>query len=154
MGLKVVESTKRITEAGEEFTDVAVEGGGGLDDTATHGQPPGVDALPLPDDYAITVEDVGTGNVLAVGYIDPDNKGTAVAGEFRVYARNSSGAVVCDVHLKADGTVVVNGGTESAVKGDTFKTTYDAHTHSTAFGPSGPPAVPYPAAGLNSTVKV
>lgn len=70
-------------------------------------------------------------------------------GEVCVYSQHGN-----TILLNEDGEIILNGGEESAVKGDTFKSTYDAHVHPTAFGPSGVPSVLYPATGLNETVKL
>lgn len=64
--------------------------------------------------------------------------------------------------LEASGTAIVEaktvklgkGATESVIKGDAFKTFYEAHTHPTALGPSGPPLVKMPASTLSKKVKV
>lgn len=49
---------------------------------------------------------------------------------------------------------LLSGASEAIVKGDSFKATYDVHTHSTAFGPSGPPAIPLPPTNLSTNAKV
>ena len=67
-----------------------------------------------------------------------------------VEIKNENGTVI----VEAGGDIILNGGTEPAVKGELFKGTYDGHKHSTAFGPSGDPLVPIPPTNLNQTVKV
>lgn len=44
--------------------------------------------------------------------------------------------------------------TQAAVLGGLFKALYNAHTHTTAMGPSSPPVIPMPDACLSTTVKV
>ena len=61
------------------------------------------------------------------------------------------------VDINENGEIAINGGTEKVVKGDTFQGSFEAHTHSTAFGPSGAPLPPYnplPPGNFNDTIKV
>jgi hypothetical protein len=58
------------------------------------------------------------------------------------------------IDIKGGTVNLLDGADESVVRGDSFKTTYDAHTHATGMGPSGPPAVPLPANNLSSNCKV
>jgi len=91
-------------EGGEE--SVKVDPGGGANATARHVAPPGVDAPPLPGDYAEIDESSGKGTKRIVGYYDHRNTRLAEGGEFRVYGRDSDGEVVCSFWLKSDGTIV------------------------------------------------
>jgi hypothetical protein len=68
---------------------------------------PGVDALPLPGDEVMIEEAEGQGETSVNAFADPKNPGVAADGEHRTYARDASGAVVCEVWCKADGTVDV-----------------------------------------------
>lgn len=43
---------------------------------------------------------------------------------------------------------------EAMIKGNAFKTVYDAHVHPTPFGPSGPPTVPIPPTALSTKHKL
>lgn len=131
--------------------DCVVTLAGDVEVTATIYGLPGVECYPLPGDE---VKISWCGGSYVIDAVFRAKHADLGEGETILYGRDGSGVVVSTVHAKADGTVVLNGGTESAVKGDTMKSTYDVHTHSTAFGPSGPPAVAYPSAGLNNTVKV
>jgi hypothetical protein len=62
------------------------------------------------------------------------------------------------IFMKSDGTIVLDGpnirlgsgAVERLVKGDSFMALYNAHTHPTAVGPSGPPVKPMTAAQLSS----
>jgi hypothetical protein len=95
--------------------------------TAEHYTPPGVDALPQVGDEVVVEEAEGQGDRTVSKYQPPAAvEGVAAEGEHRVYARDASGAVVCEIHLKGsmeislgnaaggiqirpDGTVVING---------------------------------------------
>ena len=70
-------------------------------------QSAGDDSPPLPGDNVALVGSQRQGGRLAVGVIDNKNAGTAIAGEKRIYARDSAGAVVSELHLKADGSFIL-----------------------------------------------
>lgn len=92
-------------------------------------------------------------------------------GDSGTTVTNSSGTVVdladSDVqviaknaHIRSETVSLGEGATEPAVLGSTFATVFDAHTHMTALGPSGPP-IPAPtplsipmSAALSKAVKV
>ena len=103
----------RTTADGDEVAEVVLDFGGDDRATAAVFAPAGVDAPPLPDDYVAALETDGSGEVAAVGFLDPANEGQAVPGEYRVYSRDENGAVVASVHLRADGSVVVANGSGS-----------------------------------------
>jgi len=73
---------------------------------------------------------------------------------------STSGGPKAEV-LGSDDKVVLEAGTielgegasEKIVLGDSFKTTFDSHTHPTAVGPSGPPTMPMPGSNLSDKVK-
>ena len=73
--------------------------------TSPHFSDPGDDSHPLPGDLAILTESVGNGGKAVVGYVDPNLEPVAQPGEKRIYARDSSGAVVASIHLHSDGLV-------------------------------------------------
>lgn len=57
--------------------------------------------------------------------------------------------------LKGDGSILIGrSAAKSAVLFEDLKTAYDAHTHPTGVGPSGPPAVPLPSNVASSKVKI
>lgn len=56
------------------------------------------------------------------------------------------------IDVSSDKIQLGEGTTEPMVLGNKFKTIYDAHTHSTAMGPSGPPVVPLPSDNLSAKV--
>lgn len=100
---------------GAKVSDVKSDPGGGPNTTSQHFQPAGDDAHPLPGDYVATSAAAGTGRETAVGYLDPGNKQKAGPGEKRLYARGGDGAQVCEVWLKADGSVLIQNETGSTV---------------------------------------
>lgn len=67
-----------------------------------------------------------------------------------------------DASIVTTGTVTVEGNsvklgeeaTESVIKGDVFKSLFDAHIHGTALGPSSPPTIPLSLSALSKKVKV
>lgn len=85
----------------------------GSDDvgTAEGFYPPGIDAPPLPGDDMAMVDGPGTGEQTALGYSDGTTKKSA-GGEFRAYSRDSGGAVAAELHMKGDGTVTINDGSD------------------------------------------
>jgi len=105
--LRRVLGYERTERRGAKVADVEADAGGGDVVTAEHYQPAGDDAQPLPDDYAVTVPGAGSGREVAVAFLDPVNTGEAAPGERRIYARDSEGAPVAWVHLRADGSATV-----------------------------------------------
>ncbi len=79
---------------------------GGANKTADHYSPCGIDAPPLPGDFAAIEESSGTGTESCTGYADPLNTRVARPGEFRMYGRDEDGNVVGSGYLKRDGTIV------------------------------------------------
>lgn len=87
--------------------------------TSNHFADSGDDSHPLPGDYAATTGTLQTGVETAVGYIDPKNAPVAEPGEKRIYARDGSGNVIVEVHLKNDGeAIVLNSGASFTVRLD------------------------------------
>ena len=121
-----------------------------------------LDGIDRIQNYGMTSNPPKGSEVVAVFMGGSREDGIAVAvdcGEYRITGLQTGEVCVYSKHgntilFNTAGQLVLNSGAESAVKGDTFKSTYDAHTHSTAFGPSGAPVIPYPAGGLNTTVKL
>jgi hypothetical protein len=79
--------------------------GGGDMVTAIDYQPSGHDSQPVPGDFGILVPASESGSYVIAGWVDPSNAGFAKAGEARLYARDSDGAVVAELHVTADGEV-------------------------------------------------
>lgn len=99
------------TEDGDaKIADVTVDPGGGANLTIPHYSCPGDDSQPLPDDFVAATESTGSGNAMAIGYLDPKNAGEADAGEKRIYARNADGDIVAWFWLKNDGSAIVDNG--------------------------------------------
>jgi hypothetical protein len=127
----------RSLSNGAKVTDVKSDPGGGANTTAQHFAPAGDDSHPLDTDYTLLVPLPRSGGAAAVGYLDPSNTPKAEAGDKRIYARDSSGAVVAEVWLKNDGTALVsngNGSIELAPDGGTKATTPSATFEAAASG--------------------
>jgi len=106
-------STERVVEDGAYGVDVKFDPGGGANATAPHFADPGDDSLPLPGDFLALEDSVGAGAEQATGYADTRNAGKARPGEKRIYARDASGAVVVDLWLQRDGSIVISNGAGS-----------------------------------------
>lgn len=88
--------------------EVKGDPGGGAIFTADHFSPAGYDSQPVEGDYFSTHDGPGTGDEIVSGYHDPNEANRkAGPGEARTYARDSSGAVACEVFCKADGTIEI-----------------------------------------------
>ena len=79
--------------------------GGGDMVTAVDYQPSGHDSQPLPGDFGILVPASESGSYVIAGWVDPNTEGVTKAGEARLYARDSDGVVVGELHVTADGEV-------------------------------------------------
>lgn len=112
MGLisSVLSYTRVADRFGARVSDVKHNPGGGANETGEHFQAANQDAAPLPGDYLLTVSVQRTGGEAVVGFIDPNQEQTAEPGEYRAYARDANGAQVVQLHLKQDGTAVINNG--------------------------------------------
>ncbi len=110
MGLATVVQFLRSVRDSLKVPEVQVQPtADGLPITAEHYAPTGVDAVPLEGDTAVTAPGTGNGRWVVMGYMDTKNAGTAGPGEFRIYSRNSDGAIQATIWLKSDGSVVTNG---------------------------------------------
>lgn len=58
------------------------------------------------------------------------------------------------VDVKGGTVNLLDGADEKVIRGDSFKTTFDNHTHPTGMGPSGVPTSPMPSSDLSSNCKV
>jgi len=56
--------------------------------------------------------------------------------------------------IVTSGKIEINGAEQAAILGNLFKTYFDAHTHPTGVGPSGPPIVPMPDTTLSTITTV
>ncbi len=158
-------ATVVAVERTDEGIDVKVDPDGGLPIHAVHVEPSGSDCPPLPGDVAALLESSETGVEQAVGYHDPNNDSVSKDGEVRRYARNQGGTVVCEFHLKQDGTVSIrslaagsvielngvtidqqgNITTSGEVVAGATKVPLSTHTHP---HPAGPTGVPFPGAAV------
>lgn len=96
----------RVTRRGAKVSDVKVNPGGTPNVTAEHFSAPGDDSHPLPGDYVALNDGSGTGREDALGYLDTLNDPKALAGDKRIYARDSAGVAVVDVWLKNTGEAI------------------------------------------------
>jgi hypothetical protein len=165
--LGTVIAFERAVVDGAQAPECRVDRDGDETATAHHFTAPGDDAPPLTGDLAYLGDDAGAGAAHAVGYQDPATAGVAAGGERRIYSRSGPGVVAAEVWLKADGTIIARGVAAGAVLelgpdgsgrvgnalgelavdavGNVTWTTAlgtngaATHSHSTPFGPSGPP---------------
>lgn len=149
------------TRGGTTYAEVKADTGGGELITAELFLSPGVDALPLPGDSAQFVPGRRTGGWVCLGVIDTAKAPAVVNGEAELYGRSSGGARVSSVRVKADGSVVINEGTDFAVQFtamkaafDQFISDYDGHGHG-GMGASPPPPTSADMSGAKvATVKL
>ena len=122
MGLRArLLSFARVIRNSANISDVKVDTGGGVNVTAEHFASAGDDSFPLTTDYAYVSPVPTSGGFVVVGYIDPKSEPKAQAGDKRIYARKSDGALAVEVWLKNDGSVVIandNGSFEMEAGGD------------------------------------
>lgn len=98
----------------------------------------------LVDDHALPIYDK-FGNSIVL-----DSKGITITSSKDVNINVASGAKA----IIDSGTIELGkDATESLVKGNTFMTFFNQHTHPTGTGPSGPPLAPMTAAQLSSVSK-
>jgi len=88
--------------------------------TASECSPFGVDSNPIKGMTAIHATTTNESDSVIVGYIDKDK--IAGIGETRLFAKDSSGAVVTFLWLKNDGTLELNGNQYTSVRFENLKT--------------------------------
>ena len=90
-----------------KVTVVKCNPGGGANVTVEHYADAGDDSHPLTTDY-VAIQPVKTaGAEVALGYADTINTPKAQPGDKRIYSRDvNSGAVIADIWLKSDGTII------------------------------------------------
>lgn len=104
----IVQSFERVTDDSGESVEVKIDEVGGPLLTIENYVPCGDDAPPLDTDFVAVKEAAGRGTNQAVGYQDPKNKGKALGGEKRIYARDpDDGSVVAEIWLKGAGTIAL-----------------------------------------------
>jgi hypothetical protein len=70
--------------------------------------PPGDDSRPLDGDICYTEDSEDTeGGKDIIGFIDQKNEPVSEKGERRLYSRDANGNIVAKIHLKKDGTVLI-----------------------------------------------
>ena len=151
-----VKSAARVQDEDGHGVNITADPGG-TQVTAPHFADPGDDSLPLPGDYTALDESSGAGGEHATGYADVRNAGKALAGEKRIYARDAIGAVVGDLWLRRDGTIIgtnaggtltlspagvlsVSGSSDAAALASVVDAMIKAIKSSTPATPSGPDA--------------
>ena len=102
---RVVRNESKTTEGGATVATVVVDAGGGDNVNADMFGDSGVDAPPLPGDYASIVPAAGRGREHVTGLWDPKALPIAADGEHRIYGRNLAGVPVCQVWLKDNGDI-------------------------------------------------
>jgi hypothetical protein len=159
-----VESFERVTDENGEAVIVKVDEVDGPLLEPENFPPCGDDAPPLATDFAAIKEATGRGTTQVVGYQDPKNKGKALGGEKRIYARDpDDGSVVADIWLHGDGTIEITsiksgssinlngvlidqqgnitapGDVTAMSASPATSVKLSTHLHPTGTGPSGPP---------------
>lgn len=123
----------RVSEEGITIGEVKVDCGGGDIVTAMHYAPPGDDSHPLPGDLVFLQDSAGTGNFVAVGFVDPKIIPEAEPGERIIFSRSGPGQIAAKIHLKANGSVVINDKVEISPEGD-VSTSGDVSSDGTVTG--------------------
>lgn len=161
-----VQSFERVTDDDGETVIVKVDEVDGPLLEPENFVPCGDDAPPLPTDFAAIKESTARGTTQVVGFVDPKNKGKALGGEKRIYARDpDDGSVVAEgwlkgngdiafTSIKSGGKITLNGveidqqgnitapGDVTAMSGSPGTSVkLSTHLHPTGTGPSGPPEV-------------
>jgi hypothetical protein len=163
--LAVVQSFERVSDDDGEGVDVRLEFAESAEpQDAEHFANSGDDAPPLKDDFAAVEAAPGKGSKRVVGYVDAKNKGKALGGEKRIYARAPNGTVAAEIWIHGDGLVEITAlaaggrykigkveidgdgnistpGEVTAKAGTPALVTLTQHKHPTGTGPSGP-AIP------------
>ncbi len=106
--IALIKSIANVLKRGAHSVEIEVDLGGGEINTTILVLNPGVDAKPLPSDYAYVSPTRKTGEFAAVGFVDIKNESVAGEGEHRIYGRTADGVVVCQVWAKSDGTVLID----------------------------------------------
>lgn len=113
-------SVTRVDINGQRADDVRAELGSGEIVTAHYFGTAGDDSPANPGDLVLLEPGQGAGVYHAVGFVDPASAQTALSGERRIYARDSSGAEVASVWLKASGEIVMTSTADITINGMTI----------------------------------
>jgi hypothetical protein len=100
----------RAVRQGANVSDVTHDSGGGVTHTGEHFQPSGHDCPPMSGDYVVTVSVQRTGSQVVAGCVDPSQQQTALPGEVRIYARDTSGGQSIELYLQRDGSATLSNG--------------------------------------------
>lgn len=101
-------STLKTRRGSADYNQIKVNSGAGVNLRGEQFSGAGDDSIPLPGDYAVTVEIPRQGGVAIVGFVDPGNASAVNPGEKRSYSRSSDGTIVAQVYLKNDGSVIID----------------------------------------------
>ncbi len=106
--------------AGDDGPETEVDLGGGDVATADHYGAAGEDSPPLPEDTALLVPLEGDAESMGAAAYTDDTERKALKGEKRIYARDSDGTVVSEVHLKGDTSIEITqvGGSTVVIAAD------------------------------------
>lgn len=110
-------------EIKDNITYVTCEYNYGHNVTAELYLSPGDDSVPQKDDFTTLVKVEGKGKYIAVGILN--NSEGIEKGEKRLYSRDANGAEQSEIHLKNDGTIVINNGTDFLVRYNELETAFN-----------------------------
>ncbi len=102
-----IEAVERKVKDDINTTEVRVDMGGGDVATAEHIADVGDDSCPIPGIDLAVVEDVtGEGNQVVTGYAEPQHAPKTAPGEKRIYCRDETGTLLCEIWLKREEMVI------------------------------------------------
>jgi hypothetical protein len=105
--------------SGDKFSDVKLDPGSGSNVQAQHFQPAGLDSQPLAQDAVLCIDASGVRAV--AGYADTKAESEVAGGEVQMYGRDpTSGARVCRIWVKGDGTIMIEGDGDVSINGVIF----------------------------------
>lgn len=112
---KVISFAREVRRQSANVNVVRGDPGAGANATMEHFSASGDDSPPLAGDYVAGLPLQRSGGLAAVGVADPRNAGVAEPGEKRIYARDTSGAVVAEIYIEADGTITLSNAAGSLI---------------------------------------
>jgi len=139
MGLiaKILSFTRAMRKEGSNVSIVKVDPGGGANLSPIHGSVPGIDAHPLPSDYALLVTTQRSGVHATAAYFDPLTQQQALAGEIRSHGRDNNALMVNQVWLKNDGEVLIENSNGNVTLAPDGTTTINNASATFTVSPSG-----------------
>jgi len=109
---------QKVSRGNANISEVKCKPGGGVNVTVEHYADIGDDSHPLNSDYVAIVPVNTSGSEIALGYADVIN----APNDKRIYSRDqNTGAMIADVWLKADGSIIctnANGSFSLMASGD------------------------------------